>query len=159
MSLIIIAAVAQNGVIGKKNDLPWNIPEDLQHFQEITQGKNVLMGQKTFESILARLGKPLPDRHNIVVSKDPDFQAPSGVEVFSDLTEALKKYINTDIYIAGGASIYQQTISMADRLFITRVNLEPEGDAFFPEIDPSVWRLVSERDYGRYAFLTYQRKN
>src|SRR3990167_6978043 len=102
----IIAAVAKNGVIGTKNDLPWHIPEDLKRFKELTTGKTVLMGSKTYESIVKRLRHPLPNRKNIVVSADPNYKVGEGVTLYNPLDEALEKYKNEDLFIIGGGSIY-----------------------------------------------------
>src|SRR3990167_4501644 len=162
----IIAAVAKNGVIGAKNDLPWYLPEDLKHFKELTTGKTVLMGRKTFESIMKRLGKPLPNRKNVVVTRDVNYaphlnplphgerkhdQIPSpsmgegaptavgageGVCVHHAVDEALEHHKGEEIMVAGGGEIFRQTIDRADKLYITEVNKLVEGDVYFPTIDP-----------------------
>jgi dihydrofolate reductase len=159
MSLALIAAVANNNVIGIKNQLPWNIPEDLQHFKTLTMGKTVLMGQKTFESMLGYLGKPLPGRHSVVISKNPAFTPPPGVELYRDLQVALDAYAGKELFVIGGASIYQQTIDHADTLYITHVDREVEGDAYFPKIDPGIWQKESSEAHKGLAFAVYKRKS
>src|SRR5437016_4444716 len=116
--LAIIAAVAANGVIGNKNDLPWNLPEDLKHFKSLTMGKAVLMGRNTYLSIVSRLGKPLPGRKNIVVSNVPMPELPEGVTVYDDLEKAIAVGKDRDVFIIGGAMIFNQTINRVDVLYI-----------------------------------------
>jgi dihydrofolate reductase len=159
MSLALIAAVAKNNVIGIKNALPWNIPEDLQHFKELTMGKAVLMGQKTYESLLGYLGRALPGRKSIVVSNDPNFKPVEGVEMYRDLHEALVAYSGKELFIIGGASIYKQTIELADTLFVTHVDREVEGDVYFPEIAQSLWQKTSEEKHDGFSFAVYERKS
>lgn len=162
----IIAAVAENGVIGASGDMPWRIPSDFAHLKRVTMGKPLIMGRKTFESI----GKPLPGRTNIVVTRQTGYQ-PDGVIVVSDLESALthaKTIAETDgvdeVVIFGGAEIYRQGMPLADRLYITHVALAPEGDTYFPEIDPEVWTIVetppiekSEKDSAAYIIHNYER--
>src|SRR3989338_10690206 len=138
--LSLIAAVAKNGVIGAKNDLPWYLPEDLRHFKMLTTGKTVLMGRKTFESILKRLGKPLPNRKNVVVTRDAQYVASAEVCLHHTVEEALAHHQNEEIMVAGGGEIFKQTIARADRLYITEVHREVDGDVYFPAIDPEVWK-------------------
>lgn len=157
--IILIAAVAQNNVIGKKNGLPWDLPEDLKRFKTITSGKIVLMGQKTYESIMDRLHHPLPNRTNIVISNQSDYVVPDGVELFHSIDEPLSKHAHDDIYIIGGASIYAQTIDRADKLYITEIKKEYDGDVFFPTIDMAKWRETEREDHDEYSFVTYIRKN
>lgn len=156
--ITLIAAVAQNNCIGNHNTLPWNIPEDLQRFRELTRGKTVLMGRKTFESILAMLGKPLPNRKNIVITTQTSLRVPPGVEVFHSLDNALEAYRNEDLWIIGGAQIYTETIHQADRLEITHVAQTIDGDAFFPSIDPHTWKETARETHEGYSFVTYERK-
>lgn len=140
----LIVAMAKNHVIGMKNDLPWHIPADLKRFKELTRGKPCIMGRNTFESIFARIGKPLPDRLNIVISKS-GFKA-DNIEVCESLDNAIahakNKYPHTEIMIIGGASVYAQAIDKVDRLYLTIISKEPEGDAFFPEINYSEWKMT-----------------
>lgn len=154
----IIAAVAQNGVIGSKNALPWYIPEDLKHFKKITTGKVVLMGRNTFDSVMARLGKPLPDRTNVVISRSADFKPPADVLVFHDLHSAFDFLKDKgEIMIIGGGQIYNQTIEKCDKLYITEVHKEVEGDVTFPNIDKTIWKETSREDHDEYSFVEYNR--
>ncbi len=137
----LIVAVADNGVIGSNNQLPWRISADLKYFKRVTLGKPIIMGRLTYESI----GKPLPGRTNIVMTRDSAWQA-DGVERASDLEAALAiaKQIANDseleeVMIIGGATIYREALPRADRLYLTRVHTEVDGDAFFPELDLSEW--------------------
>lgn len=155
--LSIIAAVAENNCIGIKNDLPWNIPEDLKHFKDITQGKPVLMGYKTYLSIVSRIGKPLPGRTNIVVSRE-NVQVPfENVIIYSDLQKAVQDFKDKDLFVIGGASIYKQMIDYADKLYITRVHKIVDGDAFFPEIKVDMWKESARVDHDGYSFIEYIR--
>jgi dihydrofolate reductase len=139
--IIIIAAVAKNRVIGKDNQLLWNIPEDMAHFKALTQGHAVLMGRKTWESLPERF-RPLPGRRNIVITRQADYAAPGAV-VASSLEQGIAAAHGTEkLFIIGGAEIYTQAMMLADTLEITEVGLEPEGDAWFPEISGSRWRLA-----------------
>lgn len=141
--LTLIAAVARNGVIGAQGAMPWHLPSDLKQFKATTLGKPVLMGRATYQSI----GRPLPGRLSVVVTRDEAFAAP-GVLVARNLdaalaaasSEALRR--GGEIIVAGGADIYAQTIGRADRLLITEVDAAPDGDSRFPVIDPAIWRLV-----------------
>jgi dihydrofolate reductase len=158
MAISIVAAVAKNGVIGAKNDLPWYLPEDLKRFKQLTTGKTVLMGRKTFESILARLGKPLPNRDNVVITRNKEYKVPEGVFTHTDVATALRNHGSADIYVIGGGELFSQTIDKADVLHITHVDKEVEGDVFFPAIDPNKWRLVDEEKHEGYSFATYQKR-
>jgi dihydrofolate reductase len=163
MTVSIIAIVAANDVIGRGNKLPWHMPADLKRFKELTMGHHLIMGRKTFESV----GKPLPGRINVVVTRNVDF-TPDGVAVSRSVEEAISKAEaagDDEVFIAGGAEIYAQTIHRADRMYITRLHGEPEGDTFFPEFDDvNEWKLVDaehfeadERNAFPYSFLTYER--
>src|SRR5574342_17806 len=139
----IIAAMAKNRVIGKNNKLPWHIADDLKNFKKLTSGSVVIMGRKTFESI----GKPLPNRVNIVISSSmPETE---GVIVCHDIPAALEKArsYNKEIFIIGGATIYQQTIPWADRMYLSYVKGDYDGDAFFPQYDESQWRVERREDF------------
>lgn len=153
----IIAAVAKNNVIGKRNALPWYLPEDLKRFRKLTTGKTVLMGRKTFESIIDKLDKPLPNRKNVVITRDADYKVPEGVMVLHDINSAFEALKDEDVFIIGGGEIYNQTINMADKLYITHVNAEHDGDVFFPEIDPKVWQKVEDDPHDGFSFATYKR--
>ena len=154
----IIAAVAKNNVIGNKNDLPWYLPEDLKRFKELTTEHTVVMGRKTYESIIARLGKPLPNRKNIVITTNQNYKVPEGVIVASSLDDALSKANDLDIFIIGGAQIFNDAVSKVDTLYITEIKKDYEGDTYFPEILQGEWDKTLEKDTPDYAFVTYRRK-
>ena len=156
----IIVAIAQNGTIGDKNSLLWHIKEDMRFFRTTTSGHSVIMGRKTFESLGS---KPLPKRKNIVITRaERDFE---GAFTAHSLQEAIAMAEgDEEIFIIGGAQIYAEALSVADRMYITRVERDYEGDTSFPEIDYSKWQLVSEERYERgeefdapFAFLCYDR--
>lgn len=155
MPFSLIAAVAENNCIGIKNKLPWNIPEDLQRFKDLTMGKTCLMGQATFESILGYLGKPLPGRKTVVVTLDKEYKAPENVRIFHSLDDAFEKLKDEDVYVCGGASIYRQTINRVDTLYITHIHQVVDGDVFFPEIDKTVWRETAREDHEGFGFVEY----
>ena len=154
--VVIIAAVAKNRVIGKDNQLIWNIPEDMAHFKALTAGHTVIMGRKTWESLPPRF-RPLPGRRNIVISRQADYAAP-GAELADSLEKALKLASTAaTAFIIGGEQIYAQAMTLADRLEITEVDLEPEGDAWFPEIATVNWKKTSKTEGSGYAFVTYRK--
>lgn len=157
----IICAMGKNNEIGLKNQLLWHLPKDLKHFKEITSGHPIIMGRKTYESI----GKPLPNRTNIVVSQKKDWFE-EGILIIGTLKEAIKfaKKINEEIFIIGGGSIYEQTIDIADKLEITLVDAELEADTFFPKIDDSIWKKTQEDCHKKdeqnpydFCFITYEK--
>ena len=158
--LSIIVAIAQNGTIGDKNALLWHIKEDMRFFRTTTSGHAVIMGRKTFESLGC---KPLPKRTNIVISRSE--REYEGALLAHSLEEAVGMVSEDDeVFIIGGAQIYREALSVADRLYITRVERDYEGDTSFPEIDMNQWRLVDEVRHERgeefehpFAFLTYDR--
>ena len=155
--VVIIAAVARNRVIGKDNRLLWNIPEDMAHFKTLTAGHTVVMGRKTWESLPPRF-RPLPNRRNIVISHKADYAAPSA-EVADSLEDALKLASTAaTVFIIGGEQIYQQAMALADRLEITEVDLQPEGDAWFPEIAAVDWEKTARIEGAGFAFVTYRRR-
>lgn len=140
----LIAAVAENGVIGKEGGMPWHIKSELQYFRRTTAGKPIVMGRKSFES----LGKPLPDRTNIIISRNPDYRI-DGCIIVATLDEGLAAARDVaardsidEIFIGGGAEIYRQTLPLADRLYLTEVHMKPEGDTLFPDFDRAAWREV-----------------
>lgn len=153
----LIAAVAKNGVIGAKNDLPWYIPEDLKRFKLLTTGKTVLMGSKTYESIVNRLGRPLPNRKNVVASNDSQYKVADGVVLYNSLDKAIADYKNDDLFIIGGASIFSQTMDKADKLYITHIDRDVEGDVYFPKISTKDWELESEEIHPGFTFAVYDR--
>lgn len=140
----LIAAIADNGIIGRENELPWRIKSELQYFRRTTKGKPIVMGRKSFES----LGKPLLDRTNIIISRNPDYAVEGCVTVTSlDEGLAIARDVATrdgvdEIFIGGGAEIYRQTIPLADFLYLTEVHLKPEGDTTFPAFARDEWREV-----------------
>ena len=153
----LVVAAADNHVIGKDNAMPWHISEDFKHFKQVTMGKPCIMGRKTFESILASLGKPLPGRVNIVISRK-NYQH-SGALTCKDLDEALdqaKKTGAEEVCIIGGAQIYALALPRANRIYLTRVHQAPEGDAFFPALGTE-WVEQSRDDRDGFSFLTYER--
>ena len=156
--LALIAAISKNNCIGKDGSLPWHIPEDMAHFKSLTMGNTVLMGRKTWESIPEKF-RPLPGRKNVIVTRQENFDAPEGVEVFFDLDEALEANKEKNIFVIGGGQIYTQTIDRADTLYLTRVAQYVEGcDVFFPNIDPSLWQPTQREDHDGFSFVTYAHK-
>lgn len=146
----LIAAVADNGVIGAGNALPWRLPDDLRRFQALTMGHTLVMGRKTFDSI----GRPLRGRTTIVITRDRAFSR-EGVRVVHSVDEALAA--PGELFIAGGAETYAQTIARATRLYITHVARAYDGDAHFPRIDPALWRAVERESHDGFSFVTYAR--
>lgn len=157
MSLTIVVARAANGCIGKDGKLPWNIPEDLRHFREYTRGKTVLMGRKTWES-LPPTRRPLPDRKNVVVSRDPSFQAPGAV-VFHDLQEAIQTLKDSaeEVCVIGGAELFRQCFPLVDKMELTEIHATYEGDTFFPEFSRDEWRVIRQEDHPDFSFVSYER--
>lgn len=159
--VVIIAAVAKNRVIGKDNQLIWNIPEDMARFKALTAGHTVIMGRKTWESLPPRF-RPLPGRRNIVISRQADYAAP-GAETANSLENALKLASTAAlVFIIGGEQIYTQAMAVADRLEITEVDLEPEGDAWFPQTPAVDWEKTakntpSSQSGTGFSFVTYRR--
>ena len=168
IKLSIIVAMSENRCVGKDNEMPWHISDDLRRFKALTMGHPVVMGRKTYESIMGYLNKPLPGRDNIVVSRSgfkDDFHVPVFVDIASavaygkDIAE--KKQLE-EIFIIGGAQIYTQCIQAADRLYMTQVHQTVEGDAFFPEFDLNEWAEIDRKERKEhdppYSFITYERK-
>lgn len=152
MTIILIAAVGSNGVIGRDNDLPFRIREDLQRFKRLTLGHTLVMGRKTYDSI----GRPLPGRRTVVVTRQPDWSA-DGVEVTHSLDDALKLAEGNDLYVAGGGEIYRQALPHADRLELTEVDQAPEGDVTFPAFDRAAWTETAREAHDGYTFITLDR--
>lgn len=153
----LVVAAADNNVIGKDNAMPWHIPEDFKHFKTVTMGKPCIMGRKTFESILDSLGKPLPGRVNIIVSRK-NYQH-GGAITCKDLDEAIDQAGKTgaeEACIIGGAQIYAQSITIADKVYLTRVHQSPEGDASFPALGPE-WKETARDERDGFTFFTYER--
>ncbi len=154
----LIVAAADNNVIGLYNKMPWHIAEDFKHFKEITTGKPCIMGRKTYESILDALGKPLPGRDSIVISRAGyDHE---GAVVVKSLGEALEQSNGDEVMIIGGAQIYKLALDndLVTRIYLTRVHQEPEGDAFFPELSEDVWKEVERDERDGFSFLTLEKK-
>ncbi|MDF2158070.1 dihydrofolate reductase [Algoriphagus sp. CAU 1675] len=163
MTISIIVAKAKNNVIGRENDLVWRLPADFMRFKALTTGHHLLMGRKTFES----LGRPLPNRTHLVVSRDPDFKVPEGHYLFPTIEDAFtfcNKIEIDHLYIIGGGEIYKQTLNIADKLILTEVDTEPEGDTFFPEVDYSKWKEIfrefhpkDEKHEYSFSFIDYEK--
>ena len=163
----IVVAAAENGVIGMDGDMPWHLSTDLKRFKALTLGKPMIMGRKTFESI----GKPLPGRTSIVVTRDAEWQSPGAVSVSSTEQALLvaQQIAHAEkaeaVCVVGGGQIYAQTIKLADVLHVTRVAAHPDGDTHFPDIDVDVWKEISsedipagERDTAATCYLIYQKR-
>lgn len=157
MRVTIIAAMSRNRVIGWQTRIPWHLPEDLKHFKQITLGHTLVMGRVTFESIR----RPLPGRATIVVTRQPGYQ-PAGVLVAHSVDEALRLAEGEELFIAGGAMIYEAALPLAGRILLTVIEADYEGDAFFPAIDPARWRQVTSELHpatdvvAPWRFVTYE---
>ena len=157
----LIVAVAKNGIIGTGGTMPWHITEDFAHFKAVTIGHSVVMGRKTYESI----GRPLPRRRNIVITRNAEL-AIEGCEMASSLEGALAMCAGEEeVFVIGGGEIYRQAMPLADKLYITHVGVEVEGDTRFPEIDPTIWREVSREEFDQgkefdhpFSFVDYERQ-
>jgi len=158
----LIAAVAANRAIGKNNELLWHLPADMAHFRAATRGKPVIMGRKTWESLPPRF-RPLPGRQNIVISRDRQYDAP-GATITAGLDEAVSACDRAEeAFIIGGADIYAQALPLADRLYLTEIDQEIDGDVFFPVIDKAQWEEISrspaQSENGlSFSFVCYQRR-
>lgn len=156
----MIVAMDNNRAIGKDNELLWHLPDDFQYFKAVTMGKPILMGRKTFESI----GRPLPGRENVVVTRDKSFSA-EGVTVVNSIDAALEATQQYDeVMVIGGANLYQQMLPLADKLYVTLVRHAFEGDVFFPEINTDKWLMTHQTEHSAddrhvysFSFLTYQK--
>ena len=162
MGLSIVVAMDNNGLIGKDNQLPWHLPADLAYFKKITTGKSILMGRKTYDSI----GRPLPNRRNIVITRNTKIMI-TGCEVVSSIDEALLLTENEkEVMVIGGASLCEQLLPKVNRLYITRIDSEFEGDIYFPTYDASSWRQVSSESHPKdiannysYHFIVLERNS
>jgi dihydrofolate reductase len=150
----LLAAVARNGVIGVDGGLPWHLPDELALFKELTLGHVLVMGRRTFESV----GRPLPGRTTVVVTRRPDWEA-EGVLRAGSVGEALAlaREVDAEVFVVGGAQVYAAALPAADRLALTFVDADPEGDTRFPEIDWSQWREVGRRDGQGWTHVTFER--
>lgn len=163
MKISIIVAKAKNDVIGKDNQLVWKLSTDLKLFKKLTTGHHIIMGRKTYESV----GRPLPNRTSVVITRNKDFSLPEGHVIAYSLEEAIKICIGRhldEVFIIGGAEIYKQAMKFADELLVTQVDAYPEGDVFFPKIDPKIWQMVSSEHYEKdqnnqysFDFVVYKR--
>ncbi len=165
MKISMIAAMAHDRVIGKDNQMPWHLPADLAHFKRVTLGKPVLMGRKTFESI----GRPLPGRRNLVISRNPGYQA-EGIEVVGSVEAALALLTGSgsaveELMVIGGGHLYAEMLPSADRLYLTQIDLAVEGDTRFPAFDDGQWQRIDceshpadEKNPHPYSFETWQRR-
>ena len=159
-------AVSSNNVIGNKNDLPWDLPEDLRHFRDLTAGKTIVMGRKTYESILARRGKPLPNRTNIVISRSDNLI--EGCVVKPTIEEAIsfaKQNKEHELFITGGGTVYEMTMHLADKIYLTKIHHSFDADTFFPHFDKQDWletknefHKADEKNQYEFSFIVYQRK-
>jgi dihydrofolate reductase len=155
----LIAAVARNRVIGLNNTLPWHLPEDLKHFRALTTGHHIIMGRKTYES----LNRLLPGRTTVIVTRNPDYHVP-GALVAASLPRAITLCDrDVEVFLIGGAELYREALQLADRLYITAIDAEYEGDAFFPEFDQATWQEIAREQHIsaeglRFSYLIYQRK-
>jgi dihydrofolate reductase len=141
MIVSCIAAVAENGVIGRDNELPWRLSADLKRFKKLTMGHHLIMGRKTYESI----GGPLPGRTSIVITRNRDYQAAPGVLLAHSFEEALRRAEGEEeVFVIGGASVYREGVARADRLYLTRVHADVSGDTLFPAVDLAAWKIVRE---------------
>ena len=161
MTISLVVAASINNVIGSDGGLPWHLPDDLRHFKRLTTGNPIVMGRRTFESI----GRPLPDRRNIVMTRDAVYVAP-GCDVVTSVDEALDLVEDADeVMIIGGGQVYRDFLPHADRIYLTRVQADVEGDTYFPDIDEAGWRLVSSEPHAAdekhaYAFdvMVFERR-
>ena len=159
----IIVAIGKNNEIGKNNKLLWHIPEDLKKFKEITLGKTVIMGKNTYESI----GKSLPDRHNIVLSKNSKLfsnNCNEKLEICDDFFEIVEKYKNSDeeVFIIGGSQVYKKSLELGivEKLYISHIDFsDNEADSYFPEIDCSMWKKVEKEEYAGWKFCIYKKQH
>ena len=145
MKISLVVAASTNNVIGKNGKMPWHLPNDLKHFKNVTWAMPVIMGRKTFES----MGKPLAGRKNIIITRQTDYKPEGAVTVanLDDAIEAAKDMDVKEVMVIGGGEIYKMVWEKANRVYLTRIKLETDGDTFFPEIHPDKWKLVSQKDF------------
>jgi len=164
VKIILLVAKAKNQVIGKDNQLVWKLSADLKRFKNLTTGHYLLMGRKTVES----LGRPLPNRTHLIITRNAEFEAPEGHYAFHSVEEALifctKRQLDK-LFVIGGGEIYKEALPLCDVLEITEVDASPEGDTFFPELDFSIWKEKEREDFSAdetneypYAFVTYEKR-
>jgi len=151
--IIIIAAMAENRIIGKNNALPWSLKEDMARFRELTRGSPCIMGRKTWESLPK---KPLPGRLNIIISKTMTDSPVPDIKIFPSLPSAIEYCTGYEkIFICGGEAIYRQALSLANKIELTIIHKQYEGDAFFPEIDSKIWKKINTINFDTFSFITY----
>lgn len=156
MDIIIIAAMAENRVIGKDNALPWSLKEDMAHFRELTSGWPCIMGRKTWESLPKR---PLPGRPNVIISRSLSAKAASGATVSASLKEAVQHCVGYEkIFICGGASVYHEALEIANKIELTEIHRPYEGDVFFPPVDPDKWIKTDTVNFDDFSFISYSKK-
>ena len=165
MTVSLIAALTKNRVIGRNNDLPWNLPDDMKYFMQTTKGHPVIMGRKNYESIPEKF-RPLPNRTNIIITRQPDFYA-SGCIISHSLSEAISaaaKLQQDEIFLIGGSQIYKEGIALCTKMYLTEIEAVLEGDVFFPEIKMQEWKAVSKRNHEAdsrhiysFDFVVYER--
>ncbi len=157
MVISIIVGMTKNQVIGKNNQLPWHIPEDLKNFKRLTQNNVVVMGRKTYDSIPAKF-RPLPNRHNIVISRS--MQPEESIDVCSSIQDAISKAktYNKEIFVIGGSTIYKQFLEIADKMYISYINKNYEGDTYFPEFNQEEWETTNKEEFEHFTLTTLERK-
>ncbi|WP_396612392.1 dihydrofolate reductase [Haloferax sp. S1W] len=165
VQFVLVAAVADNGVIGRDDDMPWHLPEDLKHFKQTTMGHPVVMGRTTYESIARQIDGPLPGRHSIVLTSR-DIDLPDGAQTVSSVDEAVgaaenaatKMAVET-VYVVGGATVYEQFFDRASKLVLTELDTAYEGDTHFPEWDADEWVEAERDERDGFAFVVYERRS
>ena len=156
MTVTLVAAVARNGVIGAEGGIPWHLPGEQRLFRELTLGHVLVMGRKTYESI----GRPLPERTTIVVTRQDDWEGAEGVVTAASVSEAIAhaRTIDEEVFVVGGARVYAEALPVADRLALTWVDAEPEGDVRFPAVDWDDWDEVARQEHEGWDFASYERR-
>jgi dihydrofolate reductase len=159
IDVVIVAAIAANGVIGRDGGMPWHHPEDLRQFKQLTTGHPVVMGRRTYESIINRIDGPLPDRTNVVLSRS-ELALPNGVIHADSVDAAIQAAAAHDsvVYVVGGATVYEAFLPDADRLVLSELDAAHEGDTYFPEFDRDAWVTVDREEYDAFDVVTYERK-
>jgi dihydrofolate reductase len=162
----IIVAMTKNRMIGKDNDFPWHLSDDLKRFKKLTMGHTIIMGRNTYDHLLARIGRMLPGRTSVVVTRNPDFST-NDATVAHSIKEALRlSHADTEeVFVIGGAQLQSSMLPYADRLYLTQIDVELEGDAFFPEIDPTQWKEISHEPHAQdekndypFSFVTLEKR-
>jgi dihydrofolate reductase len=162
----LIVAKSKNNVIGKDGEMPWYLPDDLKNFSRLTRGHKVIMGRKTYESILKRLNKPLPDRENIILTSQKNFSAPDCVvcHSISEVLDIVSSAENEEIFIIGGEKVYRDFLPLTEKIYLTEIEAEIEGDSFFPEINNEQWKILTKTVHDKdskhdlsFAFINLSR--